>query len=276
VDAGDHEPGVPGDGLGHPRLRLALEGVVDLFGDPGGQFAGQRHHVQAAGEGGDRRRQALDLAQIALQGGVGTRVLHLDRHRLPGSRQGRAVDLTDGRRCGRPQFDAGEVRAPLRPEFGAQHRLEPGGRHRWRPVLQAGQLLPVGGGQILRQHRLEHAQRLAELHRPALELAEDGEQLVCGGLAQRGVHILRGGAENPPAQTHRGPASRTEGQAEQSRAATQGTLRHHLPQVVGGFLPDLAHAPSVPTRESRASVAQATASRQPHAGCPGHERDRIR
>ena len=97
-----------GGGLG---LMLRLEGVVDLFGDAFGQFAGDRHHVDPAGERGDHAGQPLDLAQVGTQRPVGPRVLHLDRHRLP-THQHPTVHLADGRSRGGPQVDRFETLPP--------------------------------------------------------------------------------------------------------------------------------------------------------------------
>ena len=56
-----------------------------------------------------------------------------------------------------------------------------------RGLLQLGQGGAVGRGQLLGQGRLEHRQGLAELHRAALEVAQDAEDLLGGALLQLGV-----------------------------------------------------------------------------------------
>jgi hypothetical protein len=87
---------------------------------------------------------------------------------------------------------------PVVPEVGGEHPVHRGGRQRRRGLLQPGQRRPVGAGQLGRQRRLEDRQRLAELHRPALELAEHPEDLVGGALLDLLRDDLRRLAPDPP------------------------------------------------------------------------------
>ena len=75
------------------------------------------------------------------------------------------------RRRGRSAVQPDQLVLPVRAEALRDLVADGLGRHRRRGVLQPGQLLAVGAGDLLGQRRLEHAQRLPELHRPALELA---------------------------------------------------------------------------------------------------------
>ena len=201
--------------------------VVDLLGDPGGDLAGERHHVQPSG---DRRRgggEPLDLLEVVSQRHVGARVLHLHRHRFAGAGQPRPVHLPDRRGRGRARLELGEVGAPVRPEFGAQHTVHPRGGHRGSGVLQRGQPGPEWGGELLRQHRLHHRQHLAELHRPALELAQHAEQLLGGGAGQVGVHLVGGFAQQPAAGADGGPSGGAQRDAQQPGGAPQRSLREY-------------------------------------------------
>ena len=65
-----------------------------------------------------------------------------------------------------------------RPNCSASIQCTSADGHRRRGGLQLDQRLAERRGVLVRDGRLEHAQRLAELHRPALELAEHGEQLL--------------------------------------------------------------------------------------------------
>ena len=98
------------------------------------------------------------------------------------------------------------------------------GRHRRRGVLQPGQLLAVGAGDLLGQRGLEHAQRLPELHRAALELAQGPEQLLGGALLDLGQHRLGRGAAQPLAEADRAPAGVPQRRAA-SRAVRAAALR---------------------------------------------------
>jgi len=78
-----------------------------------------------------------------------------------------------------------------------------GGSSRLVSFLQPGQGLAVGGGGVLGQRGLEDRQRLPELHRTALELAQHGEQLLGGAGSQLSVDRLGGLAGDPLAQPYR-------------------------------------------------------------------------
>jgi hypothetical protein len=75
-------------------------------------------------------------------------------------------------------------------ELLGEHRVHGAHRHRRRRLLQLDQGLAVRAGDLLGHGGLEDGQLLAELHRPALELAEHGEQLFGGLLLQLGVDLL--------------------------------------------------------------------------------------
>ena len=95
------------------------------------------------------------------------------------------------RRGRRRVVEGQEPVAPAAAELLVEHPVHRRDRHRRRGFLQPGQRLAVRGGDVFGQRRLEHRQRLAELHRAALELAEHGEQLLGGARLQFGGHLGR-------------------------------------------------------------------------------------
>ena len=116
-----------------------------------------------------------------------------------------------GRRRGQRVKSANESRQS-RPQLAAEHGMDPRGRHRRGGVLQPGQVGPVRRGDVLRQHRLEQAERLAELHRAALELAQYPEQLLGRPLLHLLADLLGRRAAQPLAEAQRGPAGEAERQ----------------------------------------------------------------
>jgi hypothetical protein len=56
---------------------------------------------------------------------------------------------------------------------------------------------PVRRRNLLREHRLEQAERLPELHRPALELTENSEELLCCTLLKLLRHLIGWCAAQP-------------------------------------------------------------------------------
>lgn len=238
------ELGVAGERRRRAGLVVGLPQIVDLLGDPGGHLARDGDHVDPAGQRRDHRGQPFDLTQVRAQCPVGARVLDLDRDRFAAG-QHAAVHLPDGRRRGRSQVEPGEPVAPAGTQFAAQHRLHPGRRQRGSAVLQLRQVLPVGPGQLLGQERLEQAEHLAELHRPALELTQDAEQLLRGGLPQVGVHHPGIGTQHPAAQADRLPLRRPQRQGEHPGGPGQRGGRQR-PVLLGRIR--AAHPAIVPSR----------------------------
>ena len=105
-------------------------------------------------------------------------------------------------------------------------------RHRRRLFLQLDKRLAVRGGDLLGHRGLEHRQRLAELHRPALELAEDGEELLGGALLQLRGHRVGGAAREPLADAQGGAPRSAEGERGEPRGPRDRSVRDH-PVVVG-------------------------------------------
>ena len=197
-DVGHHDLGVVAERLGEGALRLGLEVVVELLGGAGLQLGDQRLDVDA----GDQRRRSAGQPGRA---GAG-------RRRSASPAPGYCtLTATSRPSCQRPRctwpIDAAAVGPPSSQtswsfqsgaEVAGQDLADGLGRHRRRRVLQPGELLAVGRRDLVGQRRLEHRQRLAELHRAALELAQRAEQLLGGALLDLGHHGL-GRAGRPSA-----------------------------------------------------------------------------
>ena len=80
-----------------------------------------------------------------------------------------------------------------------------------------------GRGDVLGQGGLEDAHRLADLHRPALELPEHAEHLLGGARLQLGGDGLGRGAADPLADPEGRPARVPDRQGRHLGAAGQGT-----------------------------------------------------
>ena len=164
------------------------------------------------------RAESGELLEVGHQRVAGAGVLHLDRH-LAAVVPATLVHLADGRGGGRSAVEPDQPLLPVGAEVAREdvaHRLR---RHRRRGVLEPGQLLAVGAGDLLGQRGLEHRQRLAELHRPALELAERAEQLLGGALLDLAHHRSAGFAAEPPAEPDRAPPGVAQRQRREPRRA---------------------------------------------------------
>ena len=144
---------------------------------------------------------------------------------------------------------------PLLAQARGDHLRDGAGRHRRGGVLQLRQRGPVRCGQLLRQRRLEHRQRLAELHRAALELTEHAEQL----LRRTRLQLARDELRRPTAD----PLAEADGRATrhpQWEARELGAARDRPPG-------DVTHT---------AIVAPSSAAPHPHEGCAATDRRRSR
>ena len=114
------------------------------------------------------------------------------------------MHLADARGGGGGVVELLEPLAPGATELLGEHRVHGAHRHRRRLLLELDQCLAVGGRHLLGHGGLEDRQGLAELHRPALELAQHREQLLGGALLQLGGHGVGGAAGQPLAEAERG------------------------------------------------------------------------
>nr|BFE68024.1 hypothetical protein GCM10020092_013250 [Actinoplanes digitatis] len=112
----------------------------------------------------------------------------------------RAVHLADARGGGRAVVELGEQLPPVRTELLGQRLVHARHRHRRRGLLKLGQRLPVRRRHRLGHRGLEDRQGLPELHRAALELAQDAEELIGGALLDLGGDDIRGDAGHPLAE----------------------------------------------------------------------------
>ena len=82
--------------------------------------------------------------------------------------------------------------------------------------MQLGERRSVRGGQLVRQRRFEHAQRLTELHRAALEVAEDLEHLLCRPSLDVGDDPFGGNTGQSAADAGGGAAGKSERECGQA------------------------------------------------------------
>ena len=159
------------------RLAAGLEAVVELVGHARPQLVDQRLHVHVLeGEGGEQAVEHLGVVEVALDGLVDARVLHLDGHDPTVVEDG-LVHLADGRGGDRFGVPVEEELFGVVTQLVAHHRLGQAGRHRRHLGLQGGQRRLGLGRQALG----DEGDHLAGLHDGALHAAEDlGD--VLGGL----------------------------------------------------------------------------------------------
>ncbi len=127
------------------------------------------------------------------------------------------VHLADRGRSRRLVVELSEAGPPLLAHVGREHLVNSPGRQRRRGFLQPGQSRPGRADDLRGQRGLEYGQRLAELHRAALELAKDPEDLLRRPPLNLLGHQLSWPAAQPPAGPQRGPASETDRQRGQFR-----------------------------------------------------------
>jgi hypothetical protein len=149
------------------------------------------------------------LVQVGEQCLARPRVLHLDGD-LPAVVPHRAVHLSDGGRCGRFVLEFHEQVVPVLAQPFLEHGVHRAGRHRWRGLLELCECSAIRPCDLLGQRRLEDGQRLPELHRAALELAEHLEQLLRRALLQLAAHDLRRLPADPFADAPCGPSGEAE------------------------------------------------------------------
>ena len=230
---GDDDVGVVGEGVVEGGLRLGLEVVVELVLGAGLQLRDERLDLHAGHQRAHGAGQPGQLAQVGAERLARAGVLHLHRD-LAAVVPAALVHLADGRGRRGPAVQPHQLLAPVRPEVpldGLAHGL---GRHRRGGVLQPGELVAVGPGHLVGQRGLEHRQRLAELHRAALELAEGAEQLLGGALLDVAHHRLGRLAAEALAEPERVAAGVPQRQGRQARRTSCCVAREvaHL-SIVG-------------------------------------------
>jgi hypothetical protein len=217
---------------GERLLAACLQPVVELLGHPRLELGHQRLGVQAGHQQAHQPAHPPDLVEVGEQGRPGAGVLHLDGDLATVVPDG-PVHLANGRGCRGLVVEAAEPLAPAGAQLLLEHGVHGARGERGCRLLQPGEGLAVGTGEVLGQRRLEHRHRLAELHRPALELAEDPEELLGGaGLHLRGDD-LGGPAAEPAPEAPGGPAGIPERQSRELGRASHGATREiiHVPIV---------------------------------------------
>ena len=246
---GHHDVVVVAELGGEGPLGLGLELVVELLDRARLHLGDQRADVEPRDERPEAAGDPAELAQVGGQGLGRAGVLHLDGH-LAAVDPGAAVHLPDRGGGGGLGVEPDQVVLPVRAQLAGEDLAHGHGGHRGRGVLQPGQLLAVRRRDLVGQRGLEDRHRLAELHRPALEVAQGAEQLLGGALLHLGQHRLGRGAADALAEAQGGAAGVPEGE------------RGELGRARDGLAWELAHAPIVP--DQRVVCAD---QEQPHSGC---------
>jgi hypothetical protein len=161
------------------------------------------------------------------------------------------VDLADAGGGGRLVVELGEPRSPGAAELLAEHRVHGAHRHGRRLLLEFHQGLAIGRRYLLRNRGLEDRQGLAQLHGPALELTQHGEQLLGRPLLQLRGDGVGVAAREPLAQAEGGPAGRPQRERRQTCGPRDRASRHHRSVVTHAFLLAGARAPSGTAVSSR-------------------------
>ena len=224
----DADVRVAGVGGGESLLGGSFQPVIEFLGHPAPQLGEQRLGVQARHERTEKPRAAAQLVEIADQRPAHARVLDLDGNLAPVVPDG-PVHLAEGRGGRRLVVELGEAGPPLLPHVAREHLVNSPGRQRRRGFLQPGQGGPVRFGDLRGQRGLEDRQCLPELHRAALELAKDPEDLICCPLLDFPGHQLSWPAAQAPAGSQRGPAcvpDRQPGQPGRAGDSMAGQIAH--------------------------------------------------
>jgi hypothetical protein len=132
------------------------------------------------------------------------------------------VHLADAGRGGGGFVELGEPGPPPAAELLGEHAVDVTAGHRRSGGLELDQRLAERCGVLVGDGGLEHRQRLAELHRAALELAEHGEQLLRAlGHELRGDLFAVAADQPAPPAADRAPGH-PEGQAGELGGAGRG------------------------------------------------------
>gem|GEM_PF-4682243 len=225
----DADVRVAGVAGGESLLGGSFQPVIEFLGHPVPQLGEQRLGVQPRHKRTEKPGATAQLIEIADQRPARARVLDLDGNLAPIVPHS-PVHLADGGRSRRLVVEPGEAGPPLLAHVAREHLVNSPGRQRRRGFLQPGQGGPVRFGDLRGQRGLEYRQRLPELHRAALELAKDPEDLICCPLLDFLGHQLSWPAAQALAGSQRGPACEPNRQPSQPGRAgdsVAGQIAHH-------------------------------------------------
>ena len=218
---GHHDVVVSAELRGERTLGLGLELVVELLDGPCLHLGDQGTDVETRHQRSETAGHPAELAQVGGHGLGRAGVLHLDGDLAPVG-PAPAVHLPDRGGRGGLGVEPDQVVLPVRPQLAGEDLAHRHGGHRRRGVLEPGQVLAVRRRDLVGQGRLEDRHRLAELHRPALEVSQRAEELLGGALLHLAQHGLRRGASDALAQAQRGAAGVPQRQRSELRGARHG------------------------------------------------------
>ena len=254
--------------LGEGALVRRLVAVVELLLHALAQLVDQRFDVLTRHQRLQQPAHPRQLPQVRPQRLLRARVLDLDRD-LAAVVPHRAVHLPDAGGRGGRVVELAKPLGPAAAELLGEHPVDVAGRHRRRGVLQLRQRLAERARQLVGHRGLEDRQRLPELHRAALELAQHGEKLLGAARHQLCGDLLTVAAGEAPAPPGRGPARDPEGKAGELGRARGGT-----PRDVTHFngLADAHHLMIVPRSSRGPHVCAGGGAPHVQSGCAGHGR----
>ena len=209
---------VPVVGLGECPLVVGLEPVVELHLGALDQLVDHPLHIGAGGELPEDADHPLHGFQVGAQCLIGAGVLDLDGDHTA-VRPHRLVHLPDAGRGHRLVVERHEPITPLGAQLRVQNPVHLLRGQRRGVLLQLGQCLAVGLAELLGDGGFHHRERLAELHRAALELTEHGEQLVGRLLHQFGADLVFRRTRQSLAEPQCGAAGHPDGKARELRIA---------------------------------------------------------
>ena len=125
------------------------------------------------------------------------------------------VHLADAGRGHRGVVELGESLPPFGAKLRVEHPVHLVGGQRRRILLQLGQRFAVRLAELLWNGSFHHRQGLADLHRAALELPENGEELLGRFFHEFGVDLVLRFAGQPLAEPECCPARDATGEAGQ-------------------------------------------------------------
>ena len=230
-------------GLGERPLIVGFEAVVEFHLGALDQLIHHALHIGTGGELAQHRRHPTHGLQVGAQRLVSSGVLDLDGH-LAAVGPHSLVHLADAGRGHRVVVEGGEPFTPLGAQLPVENPVHFLRRQRRGVLLQFGQGLAVGLAEFLGDRGLEHRQRLAHLHGPALEFTEHVEQLVGCLLHQLGVDVILGLSGQPLADSQGSPARHPDREAGQFGIAPRAPAldvvghTHIMPAARRGLIGD--------------------------------------
>lgn len=177
-DLGDVEVGVVQVGVPEEPLGLGLDRVVELLGHPLLELGEHRLDVQSGHQHAEEPPSRASWLKSLISALPTPGYCTFTATARPSCQTARCTCPMDAAAAAGRRTTRSSRASPRRGTSPAPCGRSP--RAAGSGLLQPGQRGAVRPGDLRRQRRLEDREHLAELHRPALELAEHREQLLGG------------------------------------------------------------------------------------------------